>query len=142
MLLEIFLSIRPMEFFCLKRARHWLEFRIRFSRYNMRSFQRALVGFNKLGIHFILREFSWVSFPNGKLSYKAGGRLFFRFKKKYIFFPISILICFEIVYIWPMHCSLDKKIWFTVTFLPFTSQSESQSVPDMNCFDFTFNYWR
>ena len=49
--------------FCLKRAKPWLEFSIKsiFNQYRMRSFQRALVGFNNFWINFIFREFNWVS---------------------------------------------------------------------------------
>ena len=49
--------------FCLKRAKTWLEFSIKliFNQYSMRSFQRALVGFNNFWINFIFREFNWVS---------------------------------------------------------------------------------
>ena len=47
--------------FCLKRAKPWLEFKIKFNRYSMRSFHRALVGWSSLWIHLILREFNWVS---------------------------------------------------------------------------------
>ena len=49
--------------FCLKRVKPWLEFSIKsiFSQYSMRSFQRALVGFNNFWINFIFREFNWVS---------------------------------------------------------------------------------
>ena len=46
--------------FCLKRAKPWLEFSIIsiFNQYSMRSFQRALVGFNNFWINFISREFN------------------------------------------------------------------------------------
>ena len=49
--------------FCLKRAKPWLEFSIKsiFNQYSMRSFQRALVGFNNFWINFTFREFNWVS---------------------------------------------------------------------------------
>ena len=49
--------------FSLKRAKPWLEFSIKsiFNQYSMRSFQRALVGFNNFWINFIFREFNWVS---------------------------------------------------------------------------------
>ena len=49
--------------FCLKRAKPWLKFSIKsiFNQYSMRSFQRALVGFNNFWINFIFREFNWVS---------------------------------------------------------------------------------
>ena len=49
--------------FCLKRAKPWLEFSIKsiFNQCSMRSFLRALVGFNNFWINFIFREFNWVS---------------------------------------------------------------------------------
>ena len=47
--------------FCLKRAKPWLEFKIKFNRYSMRSFHRVLVGWSSLWIHLSLREFNWVS---------------------------------------------------------------------------------
>ena len=33
-----------------------------------------------------------------------------------IVFPISFMINFRIVYIWPIYQSLDKRIWFTILF--------------------------
>ena len=47
--------------FCLNKAMPWLEFKIRFNWYSIRSFHRALVGLSNLWIHFIFREFNWVS---------------------------------------------------------------------------------
>ena len=47
--------------FCLKRATPWLELRIKFNQYSMRSFQRLLLEFNNLWIHFSFREFNWVT---------------------------------------------------------------------------------
>ena len=49
--------------FCLKRAKPWLEFSIKliFNQYSMRSFQRALMGFNNFWINFIFGEFNGVS---------------------------------------------------------------------------------
>ena len=47
--------------FCLKRAKLWLEFKSKFNRYSMRSFHRALVGCSSLWVHLILREFNWMS---------------------------------------------------------------------------------
>ena len=49
--------------FCLERAKPWLEFSIKslFNQYSMRSFQRALMGFNNCLINFIFGEFNWVS---------------------------------------------------------------------------------
>ena len=71
-------------YFCLKTARSWLELKIKFNRYSMRSFQRTLVGFNNIWIHFIFREFNYVSvskIPSPPLQIKSwagclGGRIF------------------------------------------------------------------
>ena len=76
----------------LKRAKPWLEFSIKsmFNQYSMRSFQRALVGFNNFWINSIFREFNWVSMS--KISkeclsvwkvwffYCSGGNLIFSFQ--------------------------------------------------------------
>ena len=43
--------------FHLKRVRPWSEFRINFNQCSMTSFQRTLVGFNNLWIHFIFMQF-------------------------------------------------------------------------------------
>ena len=51
------------------------------------------------------------------------------------FFPVpeeiiySFLVYFEILQIWPMHHSLDKRVWLTIT--PF---KESHSDLDVDCF--------
>ena len=76
--------------FCLNRAKPWLEFKIKFNRYSMRSFHRALVGWNNLWIHLIFREFNWLSmskipnppFQMGSWISCLGGRLFFPSHKK------------------------------------------------------------
>ena len=34
--------------FCLNRAKFWLKLSIKFNKYSMRSFQKAMVGFNNL----------------------------------------------------------------------------------------------
>ena len=47
--------------FYLKRARPRFWLRTKFNWYSMRFFQRALIGFNNLWIHFIFREFNCVS---------------------------------------------------------------------------------
>ena len=47
--------------FCLKRAKPWLEFIITFNRYRMKSFQRALVGFNNPWINFPFRKLNSIS---------------------------------------------------------------------------------
>ena len=67
---------------CLKRVRLWLEFRINFNWYSMRSFQRVLMRFNNLWIHFIFKEFKWVSPPNAGLSYNQ----FRKFLKTFLTF--------------------------------------------------------
>ena len=73
--------------FYLKRARPWLQFRMKFSSYSMRFFQRALVRVNNLWIHFIFREFNYVSMskippsPIDQIESRArflGGRTFSR----------------------------------------------------------------
>ena len=101
----------------------WLELRIRFNRYSMRSFQKALVRFNKLWIHFIFREFNWVSMfkiPSPYLQMESWARClggcFFPFQKKAYILSISFAIYFRIVYIWPVNHSFDKRIWFTISF--------------------------
>ena len=44
----------------------------------------------------------------------SGKSYFFSFQRKFgIFFSVSSLINFEIVYVWPMYQSLDKRISFT-----------------------------
>ena len=102
--------------FCLKRAKPWLEFSIKsiFNQYNLRYFQRELVGFNNFWINFIFREYNWVSMS--KMSKECLSvwevSFFLLFQRKlYILFSISFLIYFGIVYIWTMHQSLDNKNW-------------------------------
>ena len=109
--------------FCLKRAKPWLEFSIKsiFNQYSMRSFQRALVGFNNFWINFIFREFNWVSMSKMSKECLSVWEVWFSLsvqRKLYILFSISFLIYFGIVYIWTMHQSLDERIWFIIIFLP------------------------
>ena len=102
--------------FYLTRAKPWLEFSIKsiFNKYNLRSFQRELVGFNNFWISFIFREYNWVSvskMSNECLSvWEVSFFLLFQ-RKLYILFSISFLIYFGIVYIWTMYQSLDKTNW-------------------------------
>ena len=108
--------------FCLKRAKPWLEFSIKsiFNQYSMRSFQRALVGFNNFWINFIFREFNWVSMSKISkecLSVWEVSYFFIVPEEIVYFFSIFFLIYFGIVYIWPMYQSLDKS-WFIVIFSP------------------------
>ena len=104
--------------FCLKRAKTWLEISIKsiFSRYSMRSFQRAFVGFNNLWTYFIFR----VSMSKMSKECLSVWEIWFllSFQRKwYILFSIFFLIYFGIVYIWTMYQSLDKS-WFIIIFLP------------------------
>ena len=46
---------------CPNRTKFWLELNIKFNQYNIRSFQKALVGFNNIWIHLVFKEFNWVS---------------------------------------------------------------------------------
>ena len=45
----------------LNRTKPWLELSIKFNQYSIRSFQKALVGFHKLWINLVFKEFNWVS---------------------------------------------------------------------------------
>ena len=93
--------------FCLNKAKPWLEFKIRFNRYSIRSFHRALLGSSNLWIHFIFREFNWVSMskiPNSHFQMgnwarcTGGGGIFFpSHRKSHILFSIYFFICFGIV---------------------------------------------
>ena len=64
-----------------------------------------------------------------------GGR-FFPFQRKSYILSISFLIYFVIAYIWPMSHSLDKRICFTIIFLP-----PRGNVPDMDFFCYIFTYF-
>ena len=55
------------------------------------------------------------------------GRLHFFLVPEEIIY--SFLVYFEILQIWPMHHSLDKRVWLTI--IPF---KESHSDPDMDFF--------
>ena len=126
-LLCIFVTSQPVRIcFGLKKARPWSEFRINFKQYSTRSFQRALVGFNKLWIHFIFILFNCVSMIKTRsppLHMESWARtwevVFFLFQRKlYILFSISFLIYFWIVQTWPMYHNLENRIWFTIILLP------------------------
>ena len=102
----------------------------------MRFFQRALLGFKNLWIHFIFSEFNCVSVmakissPLFKMEKSwttcQGGCIFFPVPEEIIY---SFLVYFGILQIWPMYHSLDKRVWLTIT--PF---KESHSDPDMDFF--------
>ena len=46
---------------CLNKTKPWLELNIKFNQYSIRSFQKALMGFNNLWIHLFFNEFNWIS---------------------------------------------------------------------------------
>ena len=80
--------------FRLKTARPWSEFRINFNQCSMIPFQRKLVEFNNLWIHFIFIQFNCVSMsktPSPPLQMETsarclGGRIFCCSKGHCIFF--------------------------------------------------------
>ena len=80
--------------FCVKRDRPCLWFRIKFNWHSMRFFERTLLGFNNLWMHFIFRDFNCVSMseipsPIVKMeswSRCLGGRIFSFQRKSYIHF--------------------------------------------------------
>ena len=87
-------------------------------------------------IYFICRELNWVSMskmPSPPLQMESWVDweviVLLPFQRISSVLSIYLLICFGIVYIWPMYHSLDKRIWFTMIFL---SLKESHSVLDMN----------
>ena len=113
----------------LKSARPWLEFRIKFNLYSMRSSQTALVGlliFESILFIYLFILFHWISMskiPSAPLQLKNWSRclwdrIFYPFLRKSYILSLSFLIYFGIAYIWLMCYSLDKGIWFTITFLP------------------------
>ena len=122
------MTSRPVRInFCLKMARLWSEFRINFNQYSIRSFQRAMVGFNNLRIHFIFILFNSVSRPKISIpplqmdswamclrgytfSSSRGNCIFFlQFTFWYILEYYKFGLC--------MYHSLEKRIWFTIIFL-------------------------
>ena len=97
--------------FCLNKHKPWLELFFKFNEYSMKPFQRALVGFNNLWIHWSSTECNWVSMskiPSPHLQLETWA----------IDFSISSLINFGIVYIWPICQCWDKRIWFKFFFSP------------------------
>ena len=95
--------------FCLNKHQPWLQLFFNFNQYSMRPFQRALAGFNNLGIHRSSREFNWVCMSKIPSPH-------FQMESWTIAFSIFSLINFGIEYIWPIYQSLDKEIWFTISF--------------------------
>ena len=143
--LEFLCLLNLRIYFCLKSAKPWLEFRIKFNWYSMRSFQRAMVEFNNLRIYFTFRGFNRVSMskisspPIQMESWSSclGGGIF-SVSQEIVY---SFKLFFDLFWnnIWPMYHSLDKRftiIFFTIIGLrlSFTSQIVSHCVPDMNFF--------
>ena len=104
----------------------------------MRSFHRALAGFNNFWIHFIfIIYFNCVSIskiPSPPLQMESLARL------TYVPFSISFLIYFDqntnLVYV----SKLGEKGLVVCDYL-FTSQRESHSVPDRDFFCSTITYF-
>ena len=101
------MTSRPVRIcFCLKGARSWSEFRINFNQCSMRSFQRALVRFNKLWIHFIFIWFvcvskkpslplqmeSWVQCLGGCIFSYCRGNFIFFFHFPFWYFKFGVCI--------------------------------------------------
>ena len=82
--------------------------------------------FNNILVHFIFREFNWVSMskmPTPPLYMESRARclrgcIFFAFQRNTYILSISLLIYFGIVYVWPMYHSFGKKTWLIIIFLP------------------------
>ena len=93
----------PRICFYIKRTRPWLDFRITFYRYSMKSFQKALEGFNNFLIHFIFIEFNWVSMsktPSLPLQMERwarslGSSIFFCSRGNRVFFEFPFLYILE-----------------------------------------------
>ena len=85
--------------FCLKRARPWLKFRIKFSRYSKRSFQKTLLGFKTFEFILLLESLivflclRYQVFPPNSWVGCLGGRIFSvleEFSYSFFSFPFSI----------------------------------------------------
>ena len=98
--------------------------------------------FNSLWVQFIFRELNWVSMskiPSPTIQMESwarclGGRIFPGPEE----FVYSFLVYFGIVQIWPMYHSLDKRVWFTIFFLPL---KESLTLFQIWIFYYTFTYF-
>ena len=98
---RIFITSWPKDLFLSKKGQFLIKFRSKFNWYSMRFFQKALVGFNNLWIHFILREFNFVS-------------------------EIPILIIQ--MEIWAKYLG-SRIFWFTIIFLPLSSRYGFFAIP-------------
>ena len=94
----------------------WLKVSVKFNRYGIRSFQRALLGGNK-NLHWV--SMSKIFVPPFQMRPEPGaGRSYFLLLQRKLFIRSSLFfqIHFGITYIWSMDYSFDLKIWFTVIF--------------------------
>ena len=102
--------------FYLNKHKPCLELFFKFNQCRMRPFQRALVGFNNLYIHWSSREFNWVYMSKIPSPH-------FQMESWAIVLSMSSLINFRIVYIWPMYQILDKWIWLTILLFFYPKES-------------------
>ena len=101
------------------------------------------MAFYNLWIHFIFREFNFVSMskiPIPLIQMESWTRCvrgsFYLLAPEEIVY--SFLVYFVIVQTWSIYHSLDKKVWLWIMFLPL---KESHSVPDMDFFCYTFTFF-
>ena len=101
-----------------------MELSVTFNQYSMRSFQRALVGFNNLWNHLIFKESNWVCtskipsppFQMGHWAKCLTCRIYSLLQRKFnSLFSIFIQIYFAIVYICPTYHSFDQRMSFILS---------------------------
>ena len=110
----------------LKRARPWLEFRIKFSFQSQYEIFPESIWWDLIILeYFIFRQFNWVSInkiPSLPLQMESWvrslGGCFFFVSEEIIYSFNLLMIYFGIVCIWTMPHNLDNKIRFTIIFLP------------------------
>ena len=110
-----------------------MELSVTFNQYSMRSFQRALVGFNNLWNHLIFKECNWVCtskipsppFQMGNWAKCLTCRIYSLLQRKFnSLFSIFIQIYFAIAYIWPTYHSFDLRISFTVAIFSLSKRAK------------------
>ena len=108
--------------FCIKRARPWSKFKINLIN---RAWDLSREHWwDLITIHFVFVQFNCVSMskipsPPREFSWLSERSYFLLFHRKlHIFFLFFFLIYFGIVLIWHLYHRLDKRIWFTIIFLP------------------------
>ena len=114
-----------------------MELNTKFNQYSIRSFQKALVGFNNLWIHLVFKEFNWVSmskisFPPFQMESRIrclGGLTFCSFRRNFIcFFQFPIWFILE-QFMFDL-CTIVLMKGFSL-WLFFPSRRESHSVPNL-----------